>query len=238
MYTQRTVPCDNCNGKGEQVSEKDKCKACNGQKVIKEKKVIEAQIDKGAPNAEKYVFHGEADEFPGIEPGDVVIAVEEQPHSVFKRKGADLMIEKEISLVEALTGYSFVLTHLDGKKIRIQNKPGEVIKPDDIKTIENHGMPYHKQPYKFGNLFLIFKVKFPTSLEAEPMSKISEALQFQLKKKKDEEMDVAEVCSMLPFTEEHKNTHHEGGTSGQGNNSDGEEDDDPRGGQRVRCNQQ
>jgi len=66
------------------------------------------------------------------------------PHQLFKRKGADLLIEKEISLLEALTGVDFVLTHLDGKKIRIKNTPGEVIKPDDIKTVENHGMPYHK----------------------------------------------------------------------------------------------
>jgi len=57
------------------VSEKDKCKTCNGAKVLKEKKVVEAQIDKGAPNGEKYVFHGEADEYPGLEPGDVVIVV-------------------------------------------------------------------------------------------------------------------------------------------------------------------
>ena len=34
------------------------------------------QIDKGAPNGEKYVFHGEADEYPDIEPGDVVIEVQ------------------------------------------------------------------------------------------------------------------------------------------------------------------
>jgi DnaJ family protein A protein 2 len=54
------------------------------------------------------------------------------------------LIEKEISLVEALTGFEFVLKHLDGRLIRIRNKPGEVIKPDDIKTVESHGMPYHK----------------------------------------------------------------------------------------------
>jgi len=54
------------------------------------------------------------------------------------------LLEKEITLLEALTGVDFVLKHLDGKKIRIKNKPGEVIKPDDIKTVENHGMPYHK----------------------------------------------------------------------------------------------
>ncbi len=39
-------------------------------------------------------------------------------------------MEKEITLVEALTGLEFVITHLDGKKIRVKNNPGEIIKPD------------------------------------------------------------------------------------------------------------
>ncbi len=73
MYSQRTGPCDECNGQGETVDPKNKCKECDGKKVTKEKKVLEVQIDKGAPNGEKYVLHGEADEYPGIEPGDVVI---------------------------------------------------------------------------------------------------------------------------------------------------------------------
>lgn len=73
MYTQSTRPCDDCGGQGEVVSEKDKCKTCDGKKVTKEKKVLDVQIDKGAPNGEKYIFHGEADEYPSIEPGDVVI---------------------------------------------------------------------------------------------------------------------------------------------------------------------
>jgi len=77
------------------------------------------------------------------------------------------MIEKEITLIEALTGYEFVLTHLDGKKIKIKNNPGEVIKPDDIKTVEGHGMPYHKQTYKSGNLFILFKIKFPETLNVD-----------------------------------------------------------------------
>lgn len=137
MYSQRTAPCEDCNGQGEQVNEKDKCKHCDGKKVLKEKKVLEVTIDKGSPNGEKYVLHGEADEFPGMEPGDVIIQVVEQKHEFFKRKGADLMFEKEITLLEALTGVDFIITHLDDRKIRIKNKPGEVIKPDDIKTIEN-----------------------------------------------------------------------------------------------------
>jgi hypothetical protein len=33
-------------------------------------------------------------------------------------------------LIEALTGLDFELTHLDGKKIRIRTKPGDIINPE------------------------------------------------------------------------------------------------------------
>ena len=50
-------------------------------------------------------------------------------------------------------------------------------------------------------------------------------------------MDIAETCTLKPFTEEHKNTHHEGGKTGQGSSDNEEEEDgEGRGGQRVRCN--
>lgn len=42
MYSQSTVPCEECSGTGEVIDEANKCKHCNGKKVIKEKKVLEA----------------------------------------------------------------------------------------------------------------------------------------------------------------------------------------------------
>ena len=56
-------------------------------------------------------------------------------------------MEKTISLTEALTGVDFTLTHLDGTKLRVKNTPGEVIKPDDLKTMEGKGLPFHKRPH-------------------------------------------------------------------------------------------
>lgn len=88
----------------------------------------------------------------------MIIVVNEQPHAVFKRKGADLFMEKDISLLEALTGVNFAVEFLDGTKFKVKNKPGEVIKPDSIMTIEEKGLPFHKNPYKFGNLFILFRV--------------------------------------------------------------------------------
>ena len=176
MYTQSQGPCEDCRGKGEVIDEANKCRTCNGKKVCKEKKILDANIDKGSPNNCQYTFHGEADEYPGQEPGDVVIVVQEQAHKLFKRKGADLLMEKKITLQEALTGVDFVFTHVSGEKIRIKNNPGEVIKPEDIKTVPDKGLPFHKKSFKFGNLFIIFKVTFPDSLNQTQVKAIEEAL--------------------------------------------------------------
>ena len=113
------------------------CKTCQGKKIKKENKALKVEIDKGSPNGEKYTIHGEGDEMPDVEPGDVIVQIREKKHKLFQRKGADLFMEKEITLYQALTGLDFVLTHLDGRKVRIQNKPGEVIKPDSLFTVEN-----------------------------------------------------------------------------------------------------
>ena len=147
MYSQRTAPCDECGGKGESIDPAKMCKDCKGKKIKKENKNLNVEVDKGAPNGEKYTKHGEGDEIPEAEAGDVIVILEEKKHKTFTRKGADLFMEKEITLLEALTGLDFVLTHLDGRKIRIKNTPGDVIKPDSKFTVENLGMPFHKRVY-------------------------------------------------------------------------------------------
>ena len=97
---------------------------------MKEKKVLVCEVDKGAPHGEKYTYHGESFPHPDKEPGDVVLVVNEQPHRVFKRKGADLLMEKEITLYESLTGVDFVVDFLDGSKFRVQTERGTVVKQD------------------------------------------------------------------------------------------------------------
>ena len=52
-------------GQGVSVSEKDKCKKCNGKKVMEQKTQLEVAIEPGCPNEHSYIFHGMADELPG-----------------------------------------------------------------------------------------------------------------------------------------------------------------------------
>jgi len=126
---QQTVQCPDCKGEGTMIKEKDKCKDCKGEKATQKKKLLEVEIEKGANDGKRYTFTGESDEFPDVEPGDIVIEIMQEKHSRFVRKGADLVYNLDITLLEALTGFKVVLEHLDGRKVLISSKEGDIIKP-------------------------------------------------------------------------------------------------------------
>lgn len=41
-------------------------------------------IDKGMQDGQKITFSGEGDQDPGVEPGDMIIVLDEKEHEVFK----------------------------------------------------------------------------------------------------------------------------------------------------------
>jgi DnaJ family protein A protein 2 len=94
MVTQMQRACSSCQGQGTMAKTKS------------ERKVVEVHIEKGAQHNQKITFRGMADEMPGRETGDVQFIVQEKDHEVFKRKGADLLLMKDVSLNQALTGFS------------------------------------------------------------------------------------------------------------------------------------
>jgi len=142
------------------------------------------------------------------------------------------LIEKTITLTEALLGVNFELTHLDGTKLKIKNTPGEVIKPDDLKTLEGKGLPFHKKSFEFGNLFIIFKVIFPETLTKPQMT----VLNSSLGKEEPDDDDMAEngeICFLKKFDKAQENTHAQGGTRAQDSEGEEESDDGNPHGQRV-----
>lgn len=124
MYSQSTGPCEDCNGTGEIIDMKKRCKICKGKKVVRDKTKLSVEVDKGCPHGEQYTISGEGDCVPDVDPGDVIVVVAVRKNKIFTRKGADLYMDKEITLLEALTGVNFTIMHLDGKIIRIKNPPG------------------------------------------------------------------------------------------------------------------
>lgn len=163
MIQQMQHVCPECRGSGEVISERDKCLQCKGNKVTQEKKVLEVHVEKGMQHGQKIVFEGQADQAPDTIAGDIVFVLQLKEHPKFKRKFDDLYVEHTISLTEALCGFQFALTHLDGRQLLIKSNPGEIIKPGQSKAINEEGMPHHQRPFIKGRLYIHFNVDFPES---------------------------------------------------------------------------
>ena len=57
-----------------------------------------------------------------------------EEHPTFKREGDDLFVEHTLSIIEALWGFEFILTHLDNRKLLIKSNPGEVVRPGKLRA--------------------------------------------------------------------------------------------------------
>jgi DnaJ family protein A protein 2 len=96
-----------------------------------------------------------------MEPGDIIIVLQQQEHDRFVRKGSDLFTEQTVNLVEALAGFELLITHLDGRQLLVRSKPGEVLTPNAIKCIDNEGFPIYRRPFEKGRLIIKFNIEFP-----------------------------------------------------------------------------
>jgi len=149
---QMQVQCSDCGGSGASLT--------RGYKVQQKKETLVVEILKGMKNNQKITLRGKGDMIPGTLPGDVVFVIKQQNHSTFKRRGSDLLLEKEITLLEALCGIKWRMKHLDGREVVVSTSAGEILKSQDLKCVQDLGMPI-QDTCDFGRLFVLFKVKFP-----------------------------------------------------------------------------
>ncbi|XP_049380643.1 dnaJ protein homolog isoform X2 [Solanum stenotomum] len=236
MIQQMQHPCNKCKGTGETIDDKDRCPQCKGEKVVQEKKVIEVHVEKGMQNGQKITFPGEADEAPDTITGDVVFVLQQKEHPKFKRKGEDLFVDHTLTLTEALCGFQFILTHLDGRQLLIKSNPGEVVKPDQFKAINDEGMPIYQRPFMKGKLYIHFTVEFPDSLSL-PQVQLLEAIlpPRPTSQYSDMELDECEETTLHDVNMEEEMRRKQ---AAQQEAYDEDEEMSGSGGQRVQCAQQ
>jgi len=225
------APCSDCKGEGMKIDKENLCKTCKGNKIVQEQKTIEVAIEPGVPHEHHITFTGDADEYPGIMAGDLIVRIIIEPHKKFERKGADLFYKKKVTLYEALTGCSFTIDHLDGKKLNVITPPGDIIQPGAIKQINKKGMPFHKDVMSHGNLYIVFEVEFPKKGEIKNAEQLKNILPMP---KNVPAADKSKCEYLEEYDETSLNPNAEGGKQRE----EDDEDDGPRGGQRVQCAQQ
>ena len=168
MVQQIQQRCSACSGAGFSCPPSDRCDRCTGKCLVPDKKIFEVHVERGARPNSKVVFRGEAGtDSPDVLPGDLVFLLEQKPHDKFKRIGNDLFMEKSVSLVEALTGCTMHISHLDDRVLEVKTPLGGVITSDSWSCIKNEGMPIQGHPFDRGNLYIHFTVEFPEETTEE-----------------------------------------------------------------------
>jgi len=150
---QQQVRCPKCRGRGYDL--------VDGWVLGKKEETLDVFIEKGSKNGEKIKFRDKGNMQPGFTTGDFCVVLNQVKHPFFKRKGADLLMQKEMSLVDALCGFNFEIEHLDGRKIIVESKPGEVIRDESVMVLKGEGFPVKGDAGANGHLFLEFTLDFP-----------------------------------------------------------------------------
>merc|ERR1711988_1530426 len=126
LALQKNVICDGCDGLGGKAGAVQKCPTCRGSGM-------QVRIQQLGPGMMQQIqsmcpeCHGEGEQEPGLEPGDIIIVLDEKAHDTFKRSGQDLILKMNITLTEALTGMKKTIKSLDDRTLVIQTVRGEVI---------------------------------------------------------------------------------------------------------------
>ena len=141
---------------------------------VNETQQININVHPGIDNDEVIVICNCGNEASPDLKGDVRLTIKVKPSEIFERHGMDLLHKRTISLKEALTGFSFDITHVNGKSLCLNNlKNRTIITPNYRKTIPNMGII---KDGNTGNLIIQFDVTFPESLTDEQTAKLLEIL--------------------------------------------------------------
>ena len=105
--------------------------------------------------------------------GDLKVIIHVRNDSEYIRNGLDLMVNKTISLKDALCGFSFDLKYLNGKSYTITNQEGSIVVPEYTKLIPNMGLQREESR---GHLMIRFHIEFPKSLDKDIIQKLKECL--------------------------------------------------------------
>ena len=144
----------------------------NGNKVF-EKETIYIPLPAGIDEGEMVILPEKGNILNANVKGDIKIQIKINNTTDFKRSGLDLILEKTISLKEALCGFTFEIKYINGKSYTLNNNKGNIIPSGYKKVYPEMGLV--RDGHK-GNMVIHFNVQFPEKLTEEQIEKISGVL--------------------------------------------------------------
>lgn len=144
----------------------------NSIKVF-EIETIYVNIPKGIDDNEIIILTNKGNILNDNYKGDIKIFVKVENNTEFIRDGLDLLIDKNLTLKDALCGFMFQLKFIDGIEYTIHNNAGNIIRPFYKKLIPNKGLT---REIKTGNLIITFIVNFPESITFDKIELLKDIL--------------------------------------------------------------
>ena len=107
------APCPRCRGTGEIIEHP--CLKCRGEGRIADSSTVVVNVPAGVAQDNYIPLRGLGDAGPlGGPAGDLQVLIEEKPHDVFARDGADLHVDVPIAMTRAALGGEVEIPTLDG----------------------------------------------------------------------------------------------------------------------------
>ena len=138
----------------------------NGLKIF-EKETVYVTVPKGIDEGELILLKDKGNILSETNKGDIKVFVKIENNTEFKRVGLDLILNKTITVKEALCGFNFELKYITGKVYTITNNSGNIISHGYQKVIPNMGLTRDEHT---GSLLIVFDVKFPEKLSEETLA--------------------------------------------------------------------
>lgn len=171
MIVMNTVECPTCKGSGTN-SGVHACKKCKGTKLISETLPLDFNVPSGYSDGDNILFEniGHID-IASKKRGGVVVKIVVQPDATFMRNavingriridGCDLLTQIDVTLAEALCGFTKNITHVDGRIIPFSLD--DIVPSGTVYVIKGEGIPKKNTEQK-GDLYVLVNVKYDNSI--------------------------------------------------------------------------
>jgi molecular chaperone DnaJ len=103
--------------------------------------------------------------------GDLILNIRIRPHQTFKREGNNLILEKPLTVWDAILGLDITFYTLDGRQLSVSVPPGS--QPETMLMCKNEGMKDVHTGQR-GNMYVKLKIQIPKNLTDSQKQKIIE----------------------------------------------------------------
>ncbi|KAI8928409.1 hypothetical protein BC831DRAFT_448594 [Entophlyctis helioformis] len=170
--------CNACGGAGKIIPPGAKCTTCSGAGRVRERQSIVVDVPPGVDDGMRVRLQGQGDvPLDGDGPsGDLFVQLNVANHAIFKRDGADILVNAPIPLNVAILGGTVRVETVDGP-VDVTIPPGT--QPNERKVLRKRGAAKLSQQRRGepdrGDQWITLQVTVPKTLTARQKQLLEEA---------------------------------------------------------------